>query len=158
MMQINIGQRTKLAEQAYAAFDFGGRVREAFSWRWSTRFVAVTRRVQITVKDPKAPRAFQHVLRTFVVHFRPDNTVLCSCVLDSDATVEQVLCEKATVEVFKVGQDWHPYPWRFAVTFQGVRHEFAGLPNQCATRRQASGRARWRARWLEDGTYAKRYS
>lgn len=66
--------------------------------------------------------------------------------------------DKALIEVFRKAEDWwHPYPWRFAVTYRGVRHEFAGLPNQCASRRQASLRARWRAKWLEDGTYSQRY-
>lgn len=66
--------------------------------------------------------------------------------------------EKAIVEVWNINQAGHPYPWRFAVTYNGVRHEFSGIPNKCETRRQASCRARWRARWLENGTYNKRYS
>lgn len=67
------------------------------------------------------------------------------------------MTEKAQIEVFKRDEDWHPYPWRFAVIYRGVRHEFAGLPNQCATKRAASMRARWRAKWLEDGTCDQRY-
>jgi hypothetical protein len=67
------------------------------------------------------------------------------------------VADKAIIEVFRKAPEWHPYPWGFAVTYRGVRHEFAGLPNQCATKRQASIRARWRAKWLEDGTYAQRY-
>lgn len=65
--------------------------------------------------------------------------------------------DKALIEVFRGAPDWHPYPWRYAVTYRGERHEFAGLPNQCATKRQASIRARWRAKWLEDGSFARRY-
>jgi hypothetical protein len=65
--------------------------------------------------------------------------------------------EKAIIEVYRCKEDWHPYPWRFAVTYQGVRHVFAGLPNQCETKRAASIRARYRAKWLEDGSYSKRY-
>lgn len=64
---------------------------------------------------------------------------------------------KAVIEVFRAGPDWHPYPWRFTVSHEGVTHQFAGIQNQCATKRQASIRARWRARWLEDGTFASRY-
>ncbi len=65
--------------------------------------------------------------------------------------------EKAIIEVFKNEGDWHPYPWMFAVTHNGVRHVFIGIQNQCATKRAATMRARWRARWLEDGTYARRH-
>lgn len=67
------------------------------------------------------------------------------------------MADKAQIEVFKRREDWHPYPWMFAVTYRGVRHEFAGLPNQCSTKRAATMRARWRAKWLEDGTYNSRY-
>lgn len=67
------------------------------------------------------------------------------------------MTEKAQIEVFKRGEDGHPYPWMFAVTYKGVRHEFCGIPNQCPTKRAATMRARWRAKWLEDGTYNSRY-
>ncbi|MCM2310306.1 MAG: hypothetical protein NDI84_02785 [Steroidobacteraceae bacterium] len=36
---------------------------------------------------------------------------------------------KAQIEVFKRGEEGHPYPWMFAVTYDGVRHEFCGIPN-----------------------------
>lgn len=65
--------------------------------------------------------------------------------------------KKAAIEVYRSGYDDHPYPWRFKVTFDGVTHEFAGVPNQCETPRQAAARARWRARWLENGTFHTRY-
>jgi hypothetical protein len=61
------------------------------------------------------------------------------------------------VEVFRTGPDWHPYPWRFAVVHEGVRHMFAGLPNQCASRQSALMRGWWRARWLKNGTYSIKY-
>lgn len=67
------------------------------------------------------------------------------------------MSEKAIIHVFKTKEEWHPYPWRFTVTYCGVRHEYFGIPNQCETKRSASMRARWRARWLENGTYAERY-
>lgn len=67
------------------------------------------------------------------------------------------MTEKAVIETFRIPEDWHPYPWRFAVTFKGVRHAFAGIPNQCETRRQAAARARWRAKWLEQGRFDERY-
>ncbi|WEN13662.1 hypothetical protein PY254_10430 [Rhodanobacter sp. AS-Z3] len=51
----------------------------------------------------------------------------------------------------------HPYPWRFAITHKGVRHEFCGMPNKCATPGAALSRATKRMKWLEDGTYAERY-
>ena len=65
--------------------------------------------------------------------------------------------DKAEVEVFRGEEDWHPYPWRFAVIYKGIRHEFAGIPNQCATKRGAMMRARYRAKWLEDGSFYTRY-
>jgi hypothetical protein len=68
------------------------------------------------------------------------------------------MSEKAEIEVFQVDADWHPYPWRFAVTYKGVRHTFAGLPNLCETRRSATMRARWRAKWLEEGSFTHKYA
>lgn len=65
--------------------------------------------------------------------------------------------DRATIEVWRIPEARHPYPWRFAVSFQGVRHVFAGIPNQCESRRSAAMRARWRAKWLEDGSYTRRY-
>lgn len=65
--------------------------------------------------------------------------------------------EKAVLDVFHCGEEGHPYPWRFAVTYRGVRHEFSGIANKCATRRAATMRAWWRAKWLENGTYDQRY-
>lgn len=67
------------------------------------------------------------------------------------------MTEKAQIEVFNRSEEWHPYPWMFAVTYRGVRHEFAAIQNRCATKRAATMRARWRAKWLEDGTYDKHY-
>jgi hypothetical protein len=67
------------------------------------------------------------------------------------------MADKARIEVFKRGGEWHPYPWMFSVTYRGVRHEFAGIQNRCATKRAAAMRARWRAKWLEDGTFDGRY-
>ena len=61
------------------------------------------------------------------------------------------------IEVYRVDEDWHPYPWRFAITHDGKRHKYAGIPNQCATKRSAAIRAWWRVRWLKDGTYSSRY-
>ncbi len=58
----------------------------------------------------------------------------------------------AVIEVWKQAFDFpHPYPWRFAVTYQGTRHTYVGVPNQCASWRSAFMRAWWRARWLERG-------
>ncbi|GEM_PF-3697776 len=51
----------------------------------------------------------------------------------------------------------HPYPWRFAITHKGKRHEFCGAPNKCKTPGAALRRAQQRLKWLEDGTYAERY-
>lgn len=61
------------------------------------------------------------------------------------------------VEVFRAGYPGHPYPWMFRVHFRGRTIQFAGIPNQCATRRQAAARAGWRLRWLRLGTYDDHY-
>jgi len=66
------------------------------------------------------------------------------------------LC-RASIEVWRIPEPRHPYPWRFSVTFNGKRYRFIGIPNQCKTRRSAVMRARWRAKWMEDGSYSRRY-
>ena len=66
--------------------------------------------------------------------------------------------ERDRVEVYKVPHGWnHPYPWMFRVWFAGVCHQYAGMPNQCATKREAAARAGWRLRWFRDGSHANRY-
>ena len=65
--------------------------------------------------------------------------------------------DKADISVFRCKQENHPYPWRFSVTYEGVRHDFYGTPNQCPTRRSAYMRAFWRAKWLECGIFEKKY-
>jgi len=68
--------------------------------------------------------------------------------------------DRATsIELIKddYGELNHPYPWRFAVTFKGRRHEYTGLPNKCETPGKALRRAQQRLRWMEDGTYSDRY-
>lgn len=66
--------------------------------------------------------------------------------------------DQPIIKVWKIEEDWHPYSWRFSVTFQGRTHQFAGVPNYCETKRSASCRARWRAKWLLNGTFDRRYS
>jgi hypothetical protein len=62
------------------------------------------------------------------------------------------------VEVYKADHGWnHPYPWRFRVHFQGRKIDFGGIPNQCATKREAAARAGWRLRWMRQGTYDQKY-
>jgi hypothetical protein len=62
------------------------------------------------------------------------------------------------VEVFKVDHDWnHPYPWMFNVWFGGKCYRYAGIPNQCATRRAAAARAGWRYKWLREGVHGQHY-
>lgn len=63
-----------------------------------------------------------------------------------------------TIEVWRDPEPGHPYPWRFAVIDQhGKRWMFAGIPNQCETKRAATMRAKWRAKWMADGTFHNRY-
>ena len=51
-----------------------------------------------------------------------------------------------------------PYPWMFQVIDQdGKAHAFAGIPNECATKKEALKRAWWRAKWFSDGTFHTRY-
>ena len=64
--------------------------------------------------------------------------------------------EKPVIEVWKEN-DWSPYPWRFKITFKGVTHDFIGIPNKCPSKRSASMRARWRAKWIMNGTYDQHY-
>lgn len=45
------------------------------------------------------------------------------------------------------------YPWMFRVE----DHIFCGIRNKCATRLSALKRAWWRAKWIQDGTFADRY-
>lgn len=62
------------------------------------------------------------------------------------------------VEVYKVDHGWdHPYPWMFRVHFGGKTFQYAGVPNQCATRREAAARAGWRLRWLRLGVHDTKY-
>lgn len=62
-----------------------------------------------------------------------------------------------TIRVFHIGEDWHHYPWRFEIKYRGVTHSYGGIPNQCGTKRAATARAAWRAKWLREGTHDKRY-
>ena len=61
------------------------------------------------------------------------------------------------IRIFHTGEDGHPYPWRFEITFRGVTHGYGGIPNKCATRREAAARAGWRAKWMREGTYGDHY-
>ena len=61
------------------------------------------------------------------------------------------------VEVFHSGCPNDPFPWMFRVHFQGQVISFGGIPNQCATRREAAARAGWRLRWLRLGTFDRHY-
>lgn len=61
------------------------------------------------------------------------------------------------VTVYKPLETFHPYPWNFEIEYKGKTHKYGGVPNQCATKRSALKRAWWRCKWLQDGTYNKRY-
>jgi len=61
------------------------------------------------------------------------------------------------VVIWRIAEEWHPYPWRFTVYYLGKPYEFAGIPNQCETKRAAAARAGWRLKWLREGTFHKRY-
>lgn len=66
--------------------------------------------------------------------------------------------ERPVVTVFRADvPDWYPFPWRFRIMWRGVRHVYAGWPNACATKREAAARGAWRARWMLDGSYDRRY-
>lgn len=61
------------------------------------------------------------------------------------------------IEVWHCGEDRHPHPWRYTVTFDGSRHIFAGIPNQCESIAEALVKAHDRAEWLADGSFRERY-
>jgi hypothetical protein len=63
----------------------------------------------------------------------------------------------AVIEVWRIRDERHPYPWRYAVSFAGTRWIFAGIPNQCESRSEAFVLASERAAWMEDGTFNERY-
>lgn len=65
---------------------------------------------------------------------------------------------KPIIEVWRIEEDRHPYPWRYAVSHAGRRHVFAGIPNQCESIAEALALAHERAQWLEDGSFCERYS
>jgi hypothetical protein len=53
---------------------------------------------------------------------------------------------------------WYPaFPWRFTVEHKGVVREYSGMPNYVETSRKALKRGWYRAKWLADGSYEKRY-
>lgn len=64
-----------------------------------------------------------------------------------------------TIELFKDESAGYvdPYPWRFSITFKGVRHVYCGIPNKCRTAGAALRRAQQRLKWMENGTYASKY-
>jgi hypothetical protein len=45
----------------------------------------------------------------------------------------------------------------FLVQFDGREYRYVGVPNLCDSKRSAIGRASWRARGLERGTYHQHY-
>lgn len=56
------------------------------------------------------------------------------------------------------GNLYTAFPWLFSVQEDGKdERRFIGIPNYCGTRREASMRGLWRARWLNDGTFHQRY-
>ena len=62
------------------------------------------------------------------------------------------------VELWRIkGPYWGSYPWRFAVTHDGTRREFTGVPNYCVSKMQAGKRAWWRAKWLSTGKWGHHY-
>lgn len=63
----------------------------------------------------------------------------------------------ATIKVWRIADNWHPCPWMFSVTVGDTEHLFAGIPNQCKSVPSAYVRALWRARWLLDGSFKRRY-
>lgn len=62
------------------------------------------------------------------------------------------------VEVWRIkGPYWSCAPWRFAVTHNGKRRAFRGVPNYVETKAKALKRAWYRAKWLANGEYETRY-
>lgn len=47
-------------------------------------------------------------------------------------------------QTWRIDSHWHPYPFRYRVLFCGKWLHFIGIPNQCKSRQQAMGRARFK--------------
>lgn len=65
------------------------------------------------------------------------------------------------VKVWKIEDNVHPYPWRFAIYDYRdgySKYEYHGIPNQCETKRSALKRAWYRAKWIVEGTHNKKYT
>lgn len=63
--------------------------------------------------------------------------------------------DQVTVRVWKTG---HFYPWRFSVQQDGFPEvNFVGVPNQCETKHSALMRGWYRAKWIVEGTYNRKY-
>jgi len=62
------------------------------------------------------------------------------------------------VEVFH-NENYSSFPWNFRIyTEDGSVIFFAGIPNRCETKQSALMRAYYRAKWIADGSYNKRYA
>lgn len=63
-----------------------------------------------------------------------------------------------TVFVFITKYSSDCYPWLFSIIDnENVEHYYAGMPNQCETKRSALKRAWWRTKWMADGIINERY-
>lgn len=65
--------------------------------------------------------------------------------------------DRATIELIRDTDPNHPYPWRFAITYNGNRHVYCGLPNKCETPEEALGRAIERLALHDNGTHDQVY-
>ena len=81
-------------------------------------------------------------------------------IADDNDTVETHEAEYfgCLVEVWRIkGPFWGAFPWRFAVTHDGKRRIFVGVPNYCRTKRSALRRAWYRAMWLSGKDWDNHY-
>ena len=79
---------------------------------------------------------------------------------DNDTPVEthETVYFDCKIEVWRIkGPYWGCAPWRFAVTHEGRRSRYSGVPNYVETKAKALKRAWWRAKWMAEGTYSDRY-
>lgn len=67
----------------------------------------------------------------------------------------------AKAEIYKfTNEEWHPYPWTFRIQNlenKNKWHNFAGIPNKCHSLKSAMMRAKWRCKWLADGSFYEKY-
>jgi hypothetical protein len=78
-------------------------------------------------------------------------------ILDSH-TSEYFGCSVTAFVTENTNENYPAFPWRFEInTPDGKNRKYWGMPNYVETKRKALKRGWWRAKWLAEDTYSKRY-